>query len=223
MNQRPGTYRDADKSPVPMADAKAAWAAVARDALERVATEYHGLINYGDLAEELQDRSGIRTRMLMHYWIGDVLGRVSRECHKSGKPMLPALCVHQDGTIGDGYAAALAENYGGSAPRDLDMHAAEERLKCYRHFGAKIPVGGGCTGAYPAGRLASSRSDSASEGRLSKASLPHLPSSTARYRSVRLLFVTRLGRAVEPAGAQSLDEQVAASEFGSLKGGSGSS
>jgi hypothetical protein len=143
MTPPPGTYREVDASPVAMLDAKVAWAAVAREVLERVAREYQGLINYGDLAEEIQDRSGIRTRMLMHYWIGDVLGMVSRECHRRREPLLSSLCVHQDGTIGDGYAWALAETYGGEAPDDLDMHAAEERLKCYRHFGAPMPPGGG--------------------------------------------------------------------------------
>jgi hypothetical protein len=53
------------------------------------------------------------------------------------------LCVHQDGTIGAGYGWALGETYGGPTPDDLDMAAAEERLKCYRHFGALLPSDGG--------------------------------------------------------------------------------
>jgi hypothetical protein len=143
MTAPSGTFRESDESPVPMADAKLAWADVARSVLERVATKYDARINYGELAEEIQDRSGIRTRMLMHYWIGDVLGTVSRGCHAAGEPLLSSLCVHQDGTIGDGYAIALAEAYGGEAPADLEMHAAEERLKCYRYFGADVPAAGG--------------------------------------------------------------------------------
>ena len=32
---------------------------------------------------------------------------------------------------------------GGPLPGDLDMHAAEERLRCYQSFGADLPPGGG--------------------------------------------------------------------------------
>src|SRR5437016_3469283 len=119
----PGTYREVDGSPIAMSEAKAAWAEIARAALEKTAGSYHETISYGELAEELQSRSGIRTRMLMHYWIGDVLGRVSRECHGRGEPLLSALCVHEDGTIGPGYSWAVGETYGES-PGDLEMHAA---------------------------------------------------------------------------------------------------
>ena len=85
------------------------WSPIARRALEDVAGVYHRVVNYGELAEELQSASGIRTRQMIHYWIGDVLGEVSRQCHRNGEPLLSALCVHQDGSIGDGYAIALAE------------------------------------------------------------------------------------------------------------------
>jgi hypothetical protein len=139
----PGTYRESDGCAVQMTDAKNAWIPLAREALERVARVYHGLINYGELAAELQDRSGIRTRQLIHYWIGDVLGAVSRDCHSKGEPLLSALCVLQNGSIGDGYRVALAETSGRAAPEDLDLAAAEERLSCYRYFGARIPADGG--------------------------------------------------------------------------------
>lgn len=143
MDSLPGTYRESDGQAVPMAEAKAVWVPLARDALERVARVYHGLINYGELAEELQLRSGIRTRQLIHYWIGDVLGAVAKDCYARGEPLLSALCVQQNGVIGEGYSWAMAETYGGPAPDDLDMAAAEERLKCYRFFGADLPSGGG--------------------------------------------------------------------------------
>jgi hypothetical protein len=35
------------------------------------------------------------------------------------------------------------ENHGGPLPGDLDMHAAEERLRYYQSFGADLPPGGG--------------------------------------------------------------------------------
>jgi hypothetical protein len=62
--------------------------------------------------------------------------------------LLSSLCVHGDGTIGDGYAEAVIENYG-FAPADIEMHAAEERLRCYQFFGADLPPGGGVPALTP--------------------------------------------------------------------------
>lgn len=163
MASLPGTYHESDGHAVPMADAKLAWIPLAREASLRVARVYHGFINYGELADELQTRSGIKTRQLMHYWIGDVLGAVARECYRRGEPLLSALCVHQDGTIGDGYGWALGETYGGPTPDDLDMAAAEERLKCYRHFGAPLPPDGGRLALTP--QVAAKRRNAAKRAR----------------------------------------------------------
>ena len=92
----------------------------------------------------MQLASGIRTTRLLQHWIGDVLGTVSRDCHKAGEPLLSALCVRTtDGSVGPGYGIAVVENFGGEPPDDLDMHAAEERLQCYQYFGAELPPDGG--------------------------------------------------------------------------------
>lgn len=139
----PGTYRESDESAVTSADALVAWVAEARPALERTARIYRATITYKELSEEVQAASGIRTRRLLQYWIGDVLGTVSHDCNESGEPLLSALCVRSDGSVGPGYAIAVAENLGGDQPDDLDMHAAEERLRCYRYFGADLPLDGG--------------------------------------------------------------------------------
>jgi hypothetical protein len=124
-------------------EALAAWVVEARPALERTARIYHATITYKELSEEVQSAAGIRTRRLLQYWIGDVLGTVARNCHESGEPLLSALCVRSDGSVGPGYAIAVAENFAGEQPDDLDMHAAEERLRCYRFFGADLPSDGG--------------------------------------------------------------------------------
>lgn len=139
----PGTYRGADKTAVSGSDALAAWIAPGRAALERTAWTYHATITYKELAEEVQAESDIRTRRLLQHWIGDVLGTVARNCHAAGEPLLSALCVRSDGTVGPGYAIAVVENFGGEPPEDLDMHAAEERFRCYQHFGAAMPADGG--------------------------------------------------------------------------------
>lgn len=108
-----------------------------------IARQYHAVVTYGELADAVQEATGIRTRMLLSNWIGRVLGAVSADCHRRDEPMLSSLCVHADGGVGPGYAEAVIERYGGKAPEDLDQHAAEERLKCYRHFGADLPPDGG--------------------------------------------------------------------------------
>ena len=139
----PSTYREIDSSPIEMEQAHQEWAVAARPELERVARSYGEVVRYGELAEAVQVSTGIRARKLMHHWIGDVLGRVSAECHDRGEPLLAALCVQKDGTIGAGYGVALVKISGGAPPDDLELQAAEERLRCYRHFGAVMPADGG--------------------------------------------------------------------------------
>jgi hypothetical protein len=143
MTTLPTTYREIDSSPIEMEQAKEQWAAAARPELEKAARSFGEVVRYRELADAVQASSGITTRKLMHHWIGDVLGRVSADCHARGEPLLAALCVQKDGSIGAGYGAALVEIYGGDAPDDLDQHAAEERLRCYQHFGAVMPSDGG--------------------------------------------------------------------------------
>ncbi|WP_157845282.1 MULTISPECIES: DUF6884 domain-containing protein [Pseudofrankia] len=137
-----GTYREGDGASVDFDAARAAWADAGREVLISVARRYHAVITYAELAEEVQRSSGIRTRMLMMHWIGGVLGRVADECQSRHEPLLSALCVHQDGTVGDGYGGAVETNRG-YRPDDLDEHAAEERLACHLHFGAALPPDGG--------------------------------------------------------------------------------
>jgi hypothetical protein len=129
--------------PVEMQDARSAWVPIARESLLRTAETYNAFITYRDLAEEVQNKSGIRTTQLVHYWIGKVLGVVSTDCHRLNEPLLSSLCVHQNGSVGAGFGVAFDETYGGPRPEDMDLAAAEERLKCYRHFGAQLPEDGG--------------------------------------------------------------------------------
>ncbi len=145
----PGTYRESDRTPVDFSRALAAWIVAARPALLQTAGTYRATISYKDLAEEVQVVSGVRTKMLPWHWIGRVLGGVSRECHQRGEPLLSALCVHEDGTIGEGYGKAIIENEGGPVPDYLDMHAATERLNCHRFFGAQLPADGGTPALTP--------------------------------------------------------------------------
>jgi hypothetical protein len=143
MTTGPSTYRAVDEAEVSSADASVAWVLEARPVLERTARTYRATITYKELSEEVQQASGIRTRRLLQHWIGNVLSTIAANCHDSGEPLLSALCVRSDGTVGPKYGVAVVENFGGDVPDDLDMHAAEERFQCYRHFGAEMPEDGG--------------------------------------------------------------------------------
>jgi hypothetical protein len=111
--------------------------------LLEAAARYRATVTYKQLAVAVQESAGITTTQLMHQWIGDVLGRVTDECHSRGEPLLSSLCVSAQGSVGQGYAEAV-ENARGARPYDPDGHAAEERLSCYRHWRADgLPPDGG--------------------------------------------------------------------------------
>lgn len=123
------------------ADAIAEWAPLAREELIRTAHSYRAVITYQDLATAVQERSQISTDQLMTHWIGRLLERVALEAHRRGEPPLTSLCVHHDGTIGDGYRetpAALAEE-----GRDAESLAADHRFRCYRAYAEDLPADGG--------------------------------------------------------------------------------
>ena len=125
--------------------ARATWALAARDVLLETARSYHAVITTKELADFVQERTKISTLQAKHYWIGDVLGRVSRDCAERAEPNLSSLCVDASGSVGSGYAEAVLA-ITGTPLTDPDREAATERLNCYRTFGARIPADGG----YPA-------------------------------------------------------------------------
>ncbi len=111
--------------------------------LEEAAGRYRATVSYKQLATAVQEATGITTAQLMHQWIGDVLGRVTDECQSRGEPLLSALCISTQGSVGQGYADAV-ERARGTRPMDPDDHAAHERLSCYRHWEAEgLPRDGG--------------------------------------------------------------------------------
>ncbi|TDO30030.1 hypothetical protein EV643_1415 [Kribbella sp. VKM Ac-2527] len=142
-----GSWREA--SDVGSESARSAWAEAARAVLLEAAGRYRAVVTYKELATQVMNRTGIHTRQLMHYWIGDVLGRVSAESSRRGEPLLSSLCVNAAGSVGEGYAIAV-QAAEGVAPGDLDDHATHERLACYRHFNAAgLPPGGGVAALTP--------------------------------------------------------------------------
>jgi hypothetical protein len=142
MVTKPGIYREADDSPVELDDAVAVWTPAAYAALQQTARRYRATMTYKELGEAVQRDTGIRTRMTLVKWISPVLAGVARECVENKEPILIALCVSADGSVSEGYGDAVQERDGAVA-KDLDVHAATERLNCYRHFGAELPADGG--------------------------------------------------------------------------------
>lgn len=122
--------------------ARETWALAARHILADAAAEYHAVITVQELGDAVQQRSRIRTRQAPHYWIGDVLYRVASDCNRRREPLLSALCVRADGTMGDWYADTVL-TLRAETVADADEHAAVERLECYRRNGAELPPGGG--------------------------------------------------------------------------------
>lgn len=139
-----------DAADVGVEASEAAWAEAGREVLLETARRYRRTVTHKDFAAEVQGRSRISTTRRSHYWVGDVLARVAAECDRRDEPLLSSLCVKSDGSMGTGYAAAVAA-VRGEAPSDADVHAAAERLACHRHFDAPdLPDHGGLAALTPA-------------------------------------------------------------------------
>lgn len=140
--QMPATWREADGDSVAFPDAVSQWALAARDVLMTTAREYNGLITQAELADAVQQASGVRTKAMVRNWIGAVLEATADECKQQGGPSLTSLCVDRDGSVGPGYAHVLSLN-GIAASKDLEHQAATDRLACYMAYATDIPAHGG--------------------------------------------------------------------------------
>ncbi|PBB07189.1 hypothetical protein CKW39_14700 [Kocuria sp. WRN011] len=118
------------------------WAEATVPKLEDVASRCGDYISYGELAEYLFEQTNVRTDQRLDYWIRHVLGMVLDYCDTKRLPALPTLVVQKKtGMVGPGFSAWLPR-IGLPAtqePKVLEWVAAQERLKCYRHFGADVP------------------------------------------------------------------------------------
>jgi len=120
------------------------WASVAYEALKGIAHSYNSTIGYKELAIEVQDVTGVRTNQLIMNWIGLVLEIAAQRAVDAEEPPLTSLCVHTDGTIGDGYEGAPKfVPVTTPVPADPDQLAAEHRLLCYQRYARDLPAGGG--------------------------------------------------------------------------------
>jgi hypothetical protein len=123
------------------------WAENAYKILENVAGQYNAVIEYTQLGNEIQERSGVTTTKAVRNWIGGVLEVVADRCVAEGIPPLTSLVVRRDtGMVGDAYNAVLAATGVATIedPMQREKHAAQSRLECYRWANATdLPADGG--------------------------------------------------------------------------------
>lgn len=138
----PGTYRVADGTRIEFSQALLAWIPLAYDELIATARRYNSVVTYKELAESVQEASGIRTRSLLTNWIGNLLEQVAMRAKAELEPPITSLCVHQDGTIGPGYAHA-PKSVDDDVLEDIELYAARHRLLCYQKYAEDLPPDGG--------------------------------------------------------------------------------
>lgn len=138
----PAVRRASDGEAVDPQTARQEWAEAARPILEELAGRYGATITYADLAEAVQERAGITTEQQVRHWIAPVLQIVSQGCEDRSQPILASLAIRADGNVGPGYATTVGA-VRGEKPEDPEMHAAIERLECYKAHGAELPANGG--------------------------------------------------------------------------------
>ncbi|MEU8898877.1 hypothetical protein [Nocardia sp. NPDC048505] len=131
-------WQAGDGTPVPLKDATVAWALAAHTELAEIATGYGHFITVTELAERVQEVSGVHTAAPTRTWMEAILRKVARRCHKAGEPPLTALCVRQNHTVGEAYKYVL-ELAALPVPDDLELHAAYARWQCYQFHGAEMP------------------------------------------------------------------------------------
>lgn len=137
----PGIFRQDDGTPIPFPDAKYEWAHAGYDMLVGIARTPDGLVTYAEIADTVQEATGIRTRQPMHDWIHTPLTLVAEMCVRNGEPQLTGLVVAEDTLeVGDSFAASYAIA-GQPLPKNLQRAAAATRIACYDHFSRREAVG----------------------------------------------------------------------------------
>ncbi|GAA1422901.1 hypothetical protein [Agrococcus citreus] len=124
---------------VSQSDAIRQWCPAARAVLIDVAGEYGAWISHDELSDRIQARTGITTRQPVGEWIGRVLSAVAADAEQRGEPRLTSLSVTAERLVEDGHPDVPA----GTDVRTRERVAAEDRLECYRSFGATMPADGG--------------------------------------------------------------------------------
>jgi len=119
--ERKGFWHEPDGQPTSESNALADWVPRAHLLLTDLAGTYHGVLREHELAEQLQEQSGIHTTRPHAKWMEKVLTPVATLCEHAGEPPLTSLVV---------------------TPETDDLPAARLRLECYRWAGS-APADGG--------------------------------------------------------------------------------
>ncbi|KAA1419183.1 hypothetical protein F0U44_12080 [Nocardioides humilatus] len=134
------------------------WAEAAYKILGGVAGNYHAVVEYSQLGDEIQALSGVTTTRPVRSWIGSTLELVADRCVTEGIPPLTALVVRKDtGMVGETYDVVLTAIGADLIPDVMqrEKHAAQSRLQCYQWANAEgLPPDGGRAALAP--RLAAS-------------------------------------------------------------------
>lgn len=145
-----GAWRIDDGTAVTFRDAAVAWAMAAHEVLAETATEYGYFVTVQELADRVQEMSGVRTDAPTRTWMDAILRKVARRCHNAGEPPLTALCVKRNLKVSDSYKYVL-ELAALPVPADIETHAAYARWACYAAYGADVPADGGTPPLIPRG------------------------------------------------------------------------
>lgn len=122
-------------------DPEELWLRAAQDVLMSCARQYKSVVYFRDLGGLVEARSGVRPQGYLT-WMHTTLQTLTERCVRLNEPVLPALCVDEDGTATTGYVRAMKAL--GHAESEIEQLAAKHRLRCYRHFNATgLPVDGG--------------------------------------------------------------------------------
>ena len=151
MAPRQGFWREPSGTPTSEAIALEAWVKETYDVLGTVAFDYHAVLTTTDLAERVQEASGIRTSRPETAWLAKVLLPVAHLCRRNGEPPLTALVVDpRTRWVGEAYDDVLRvdERLPILEPVKREAHASAARLECYRWAGS-VPAGGGEPAAVP--------------------------------------------------------------------------
>lgn len=123
---------------VSQSDALRAWTPAAREVLRETASVYGAWVTEEELGRRVQAETGVTTKQPADEWVGALLARVAADAVTREEPRLASLCVRADLSVGD---------HAGSAPgvgvHARERQAAQDRLDCYRAFGATLPDDGG--------------------------------------------------------------------------------
>ena len=118
------------------------WVKHAYVTLVETASRYNAVITYGDLAEEVQRRSGLHTTAPLRNWVVDLLKMIAQANQLRDEPALTSLVVHKhDLRVGAGYdeARRLAGQPPIADEMERENQAAAARLECYRRWCDDVP------------------------------------------------------------------------------------